>query len=248
MSIIIKNPKEIEGIRKASKLAKEALSFAGSLAKPGVSAQEIDDQVREFIRSEGGEPACLGYMGFPKSSCISLNEVVCHGIPDEQVLQAGDIASIDIAVILDGYIGDNCATFGVGKISEEAKALLDVTYECLLLGISQVSPGNTFKMIGEAIEAYATQKGYSVVEEYTGHGVGLQFHEEPHVLHYKSDRMGHEEFQPGMIFTIEPMINVGQRLIAKKPDGWTVITQDGKLSAQFEHTVMVTQDGVEILT
>lgn len=247
--IIIKTPDEIEGIRKSSRLAAETLDYAAQLVKPGVSTKIIDDKIEEMIVANGAIPATKGYNGYPKSSCISLNEVVCHGIPSEEtVLQEGDILNIDITTILDGYYGDTSRMFAVGQISEEAQQLIDVTKHCLDLGIQQVKPDNRFGNIGFVINRYARSKGFSVVYEFCGHGVGVKFHEEPQVDH-TSRRNSGEKMKPGMIFTIEPMINQGRPTTKiDKRDGWTARTIDEKLSAQFEHTILVTETGFEVLT
>lgn len=246
---MIKTESQIEGIRKSCVLAAKALEFAGTLVKPGISTEEIDNQVREYIHKAGAVPAPLNYRGFPKSTCISLNEVVCHGIPnDKTILQDGDIIKIDIATILDGFFGDNCATFPVGEINDEAKGLITVTQACLDIGVKQVKPGNRIGRIGCEIGRYAMLRGYSVVQQFTGHGVGLAFHEPPHIYHICELESG-PEMQEGMIFTIEPMINLGDsEVYIDQNDKWTVRTNDGKLSAQFEHTVLVTKNGVEVLT
>ncbi len=247
--IIIKTPEQIEGIRKSSKLAAQALVFAGQFVKEGVSTEFIDQQIESFVRSHGAIPATLGYNGYPKSSCISLNEVVCHGIPSEKtILKDGDILNIDITTILDGYYGDTSSMFTVGTVSPEALDLIEVARHSLELGIQQVTPGNFFGNIGFAISRYAKAKGYSVVYEFCGHGVGIDFHEEPQVDHAARRNSG-PRMRPGMTFTIEPMINQGKPgTVTDKHDGWTARTVDNKLSAQFEHTILITETGYEILT
>lgn len=247
--IIIKTPEEIEGIRKSSQLAAEILDYAAQFVKSGVSTKFIDDKIEEMIVSNGATPATKGYNGYPKSSCISLNEVVCHGIPAENtVLKDGDILNIDVTTILDGFYGDTSRMFTVGEISEEAQNLIDVTKHCLHLGIQQVKPDNRFGNIGFVITRYAKAKGFSVVYEFCGHGVGVKFHEEPQVDH-TSRRNSGAKMKPGMIFTIEPMINQGRASTKiDKKDGWTARTVDNKLSAQFEHTILVTETGYEVLT
>ncbi|HKJ79879.1 MAG TPA: type I methionyl aminopeptidase [Prolixibacteraceae bacterium] len=247
--IIIKTPEEIEGIRKSSQLAAQTLDYAGQLVKPGVSTKYIDDKIEEMIVANGAIPATKGYNGYPKSSCISLNEVVCHGIPsDETVLKEGDILNIDITTILNGYYGDTSRMFTVGEISDEAQKLIDVTKHCLTLGIQQVQPNNRFGNIGFVINRYAKAQGFSVVYEFCGHGVGVKFHEEPQVDHASRRNTG-PKMQPGMIFTIEPMINQGRATTRiDKKDGWTARTTDNKLSAQFEHTILVTETGYDVLT
>ncbi len=247
--IIIKTPEEIEGIRKSSRLAAETLDYAAQLVNPGVSTKFIDDKIEEMIVANGAIPATKGYNGYPKSSCISLNEVVCHGIPSEKtILKEGDILNIDITTILDGYYGDTSRMFNVGEISQTAQNLIQVTKHCLDLGIRQVKPDNRFGNIGFVINRYARSKGFSVVYEFCGHGVGVKFHEEPQVDHTARRNSG-EKMKPGMIFTIEPMINQGRATTKiDKKDGWTARTIDEKLSAQFEHTILVTETGYEVLT
>lgn len=249
MSILIKTPAQIEGIRKSAKLAASTLDYIGNFVRPGVSTGFLDDLIDEYIRDHRAISACKGYHGYPKYSCISPNEVVCHGIPSQDtVLKEGDIINIDITTILNGYYGDTSRMFCVGEISKEAQDLVDAAKHCLDLGIEQVHPGNNFGNIGFFIGRYAQMKGYSVVWEFCGHGVGIDFHEEPQVDHIARRNSG-PVMRPGMIFTIEPMINQGKsRVEIDKNDGWTARTIDGKLSAQFEHTVLVTQDGVEVLS
>lgn len=247
--IIIKTPEQIEGIRKSCRLAAQTLDYAAQFVKAGVTTEFIDDKIEEFVREHNAIPATKGYNNYPKSSCISLNEVVCHGIPSAKtVLKEGDILNIDITTILDGYYGDTSRMFTVGEISNGAKNLIDVTRHCIDLGIQQVKPGNYFGNIGFVISRYAKAKGYSVVYEFCGHGVGLEFHEEPQVDHTSRRNKG-PKMNPGMIFTIEPMINQGRASTSiDKSDGWTARTVDNKLSAQFEHTILVTPTGFDVLT
>lgn len=247
--ILIKTPEQIEGIRKSSILAAKTLEYAGTLVFDGQNTNAIDKKVDEFIRDHKAIPATLNYNGFPKSSCISLNEVVCHGIPSKKtILKDGDILNIDITTILNGYFGDTSKMYWVGEISETARKLIETTQECLNIGIGQVFPNNYFGNIGYAIANYAKQFGYSVVYEFCGHGVGLRFHEPPEIQHIAEKNSG-PIIKPGMTFTIEPMINQGKaRTKIDKKDGWTARTIDGKLSAQFEHTILVTESGCEILT
>ncbi|HKL32443.1 MAG TPA: type I methionyl aminopeptidase [Tangfeifania sp.] len=247
--IIIKTPEQIEGIRRSSRLAAETLDYAAQFVKPGVQTGFIDKKIEEFIVEHNAVPATKGYNGFPKSSCISPNEIVCHGIPSENtILKEGDILNIDITTILDGYYGDTSRMFTVGEISPQAEKLIEVTKHCLDLGIQQVKPGNQFGNIGFVISRYAKAKGFSVVWEFCGHGVGLKFHEEPQVDHTSRRNKG-AKMKPGMIFTIEPMINQGRATTSiDKEDGWTARTIDNKLSAQFEHTILVTETGFEVLT
>lgn len=247
--IIIKTPEQIEGIRKSCKLAARALDYASQFIKPGVSTGYIDDKIEKFILENNASPAPKGYNGFPKATCISPNEIVCHGIPSENViLKEGDILNIDITTILDGYYGDTSRMFTVGEVSPEAERLIDSTLHCLDLGIQQVYQGSHFGNIGFVISRYAKAQGYSVVYEFCGHGVGLEFHEEPQVDHTAKRNKG-PVMKPGMIFTIEPMINQGRAAtVIDKGDGWTARTIDNELSAQFEHTILVTPTGYEVLT
>lgn len=249
MGIIIKNQEQIEGIRKSSRLAAQALLFIESYVKEEVTTGYLNQLLETFIRDHGAVPAPLGYQGYPKATCISLNEVVCHGIPsDKEVIKPGDILNIDITTILNGYYGDTSRMYWVGNLSKEAEDLLDVAWHCLELGIDQVFPGNYFGNIGFAINRYAQAKGYSVVHEFCGHGIGIDFHEEPQVEHIGRRNTG-PVMQPGMIFTIEPMINQGKsKTKIDRNDGWTARTIDGKLSAQYEHTILVTETGYEVLT
>lgn len=247
--IIIKTNEQIEGIRKSCRLAAETLDFAEQFVSPGMNTAFIDEKIEEFILAHGAIPATKGYNGYPKSSCISPNNVVCHGIPSPNtILQEGDIINIDVTTILNGYYGDTSRMFSVGKVTPDAEDLVDATWHCLNLGIEQVTPGNYFGNIGFVISRYAKAKGYSVVYEFCGHGVGLEFHEEPQVDHASRRNTG-AKMKPGMIFTIEPMINQGKpKTSIDRHDGWTARTIDNKLSAQFEHTVLVTETGFEVLT
>jgi methionyl aminopeptidase len=247
--IIIKNQEQIEGIRKSSKLAGEVLKYIAQYVKEGVNTEYLDNKIEEFIRDHNAIPAPLNYNGFPKSSCISLNEVVCHGIPSAKtILKPGDILNIDVTTILDGYFGDTSNMFTIGETSAEAKKLIEATKHCLNLGIQQVKPDNRFGNIGFIIARYAHSKGYSVVYEFCGHGVGIEFHEDPQVDHISRKNTG-EKMKPGMIFTIEPMINIGRAKVnINQEDGWTATTIDNKLSAQFEQTILVTDNGHEVLT
>ncbi len=247
-AVLVKTPEQIAGIRKSSILAANTLQFAKKQIKAGMTSEELDDLIYEYITKHNGIPATLGYMNYPKSSCISINEVVCHGIPDQTAFKEGDIVKVDIATILDGYYGDNCATFSIGQISNEAQELIDITKRCLELGIDEVQPGQPLNNIGKAITNYAQFKQHSVVYEYAGHGVGCEFHEAPNVSH-AALRIPGPIMQPGWVFTIEPMINTGvPKTMLNEADGWTVSTADGNLSAQFEHTILVTENGHEILT
>lgn len=247
--IRIKTPEQIEGIRKSCKLAARTLDYAEQFVEAGINTEFIDDKIEEFILSHGAIPATKGYNGYPKSSCISPNNVICHGIPSKNtILKEGDILNIDITTILDGYYGDTSRMFSVGEVSKEAEELMDVAWRCLDLAIEQVKPGNRFGNIGFVISRLAKAKGYSVVYEFCGHGVGIEFHEEPQVDHTSRRNTG-PVMKPGMIFTIEPMINQGRpKADIDKVDGWTARTIDNKLSAQFEHTILITPNGYEVLT
>jgi methionyl aminopeptidase len=246
-SSLIKSKTQIEGIRRASQLNREILDMLEERIHPGVTTAEIDRWVHEHTIAHDGVPAPLNYRGFPKSVCTSINEVVCHGIPEERALREGDIVNVDVTTILDGFFGDSSRMFMLGKVSDTARRLVEVTRECLEIGIAQVRPGGFVGDIGHAIQTHAESKGYSVVRDFVGHGTGLRFHEEPQVPHFGRKGKGHP-LLPGMVFTIEPMINAGDWPIRILDDRWTAVTVDGSLSAQFEHTVAVTSEGVEVLT
>ncbi len=246
--ISIKSAREIDLMRATSKLASQTLEMIGEHVIPGVSTEKLNKICHEFICDHGAIPSPLNYNGFPKSICTSLNEVICHGIPSEKdVLKDGDILNIDVTTYLNKFHGDTNKTFFVGEVSSEVKELVKVTYECMFEGINLVQPGAHIGDIGAVIEAYAHERGYSVVEEYCGHGIGREFHEEPQVVHVGTMGTG-PEMKAGMTFTIEPMINLGKRHCLLLEDQWTVITKDGSPSAQFEHTILVTENGHEILT
>jgi methionyl aminopeptidase len=259
MAIIIKSAADIEGMRVAGRLASEVLDLLTPLIQPGITTLELDRIAHEHIVNvQGGIPATLGYAppgypAYPASLCSSLNDVVCHGIPDNRPLKNGDILNIDVTVIKDGWHGDNSRMFVVGQGSIAAARLCRITFEAMWKGIVKVRPGARLGDVGHAIQTFAENAGYSVVREFCGHGVGARFHEEPQVLHYGRPHTL-EELRPGMIFTIEPMINAGRRDIKEdrrgnRPyDGWTIITRDRSLSAQWEHTVLVTETGYEVLT
>ena len=236
-------------MRVAGRLAAEVLEMIGPHVKPGVSTGELDRICHDYIVNEQNAiPAPLNYKGFPKSICTSVNHVICHGIPsDKKILKEGDIINIDITVIKDGFHGDTSKMFTVGKAAPHAERLIKITQECLYKGIELVKPGTRLGDIGHVIQTYAEKNYYSVVKEYCGHGIGIEFHEEPQVLHYGRPGTGFE-IQEGMTFTIEPMINAGKATTKLKKDGWTVETKDGRLSAQWEHTLAVTANGVEVLT
>ncbi|MDQ7008686.1 MAG: type I methionyl aminopeptidase [Candidatus Gracilibacteria bacterium] len=246
--IIIKSPKQIEGIRKASNLTARTLDMIGEFVKAGISTEELDNICNEFILKNGGISACIGYHGFPKYTCISLNDTVCHGIPSKgQVLKEGDILNIDVTSIVDGYFGDASRMFTVGEITLKSDKLIKAAHDAWKIGIEQIKPGNHFGDIGYYIARHVEPLGYSIVMDYTGHGVGINFHEAPHVFH-KAKKGSGEEIKPGMIFTVEPMINVGKHQSKLLKDNWTVKTKDGSFSAQWEHTILVTETGYEILT
>jgi len=254
MAIGIKTDQDIEGMRLAGRLAAEVLDFIAAHVRPGTSTAELDRLCHRYmVDVQGTTPAPLhysppGYPPYPKSICTSVNSVICHGIPsDTKILKRGDIVNIDVTVIKNGYHGDTSRMFYVGEPSVAARRLTEVTYECMWLGIAQVRPGATIGDIGHAIQVHAERHGYSVVREYCGHGIGKRFHEEPQVLHYgKAGTL--DRLQAGMTFTIEPMINAGRREIKEMPDGWTIVTKDHSLSAQWEHTVLVTAAGYDVLT
>lgn len=240
--------RELDKMRQAGRLAAELLNHLEPMVKPGVSTLEINDEAERWTLAHKAKSAPLGYKGFPKSLCTSINEVVCHGIPSaKQVLKEGDIINIDVTPLVDGYHGDTSKTFFVGKPSPIAKKLVEVTLECLNRGIAEVKPGARIGDIGAAIQEYAEGEGFSVVRNFAGHGVHRIFHTAPEILHYGRRGTG-KRLRPGMVFTIEPMINEGTWEVELLDDGWTAVTLDRKLSAQFEHTVAVTESGVEILT
>ena len=234
-------------MRKAGQLAAEALDVMVEHARPGVTTEYLDDMALQFALDNGAIPAPLNYRGFSKSICTSLNHVVCHGIPGDRVLKEGDIANIDITLIVDGWHGDTSRMYPIGEISRKAERLIEVTHESLMRGIAQVKPGNTTGHIGAAIQAYAEGERCSVVRDFCGHGLGQVFHDRPNILHYGSSGEG-PVLKAGMLFTIEPMINTGGHGVKILSDGWTAVTRDRSLSAQFEHTIGVTEDGVEIFT
>ena len=243
----MKTAHQIAGIRRSCRLAVATLQHIEPHLRPGVSTLQLNDLAHAYIAEHGGTPACLGYQGFPKSICTAVNDVVCHGIPDDYQLRDGDIVGVDVACVLDGFYGDTCRTYPIGDVSPEAAALLKAARTALQAGCTQVRPGNYVGDIGAAVSGYAWANGYTVVEEFCGHGVGLAFHEEPTVAHVALPGTG-PPLRAGMVFTVEPMINQGSHMVVVGEDGWTVRTADGKLSAQFEHTVVVTSDGCEILT
>jgi methionyl aminopeptidase len=248
MNITIKDVQEVEKMRVAGRLAAEVLEMISPYMVAGITTNEIDQRCHDYIVNEQKAiPAPLNYHGFPKSICTSINHVVCHGIPEEKRLKKGDIVNVDITVIKDAYHGDTSMMFCIGQPSIKAKRLVEIAHEALIIGIKLVKPGVRLGDIGHAIQTYAEKRHCSVVREYCGHGIGKLFHEEPQVLHYGKPGTG-VELKSGMTFTIEPMINDGGANITLLQDGWTVITRDRSLSAQWEHTILVTDDGYEILT
>ena len=253
MSITLKSPAEIENMRIAGRLAGEVLDYIAPYVKPGVTTGELDQFCHDYmVKVQGCIPAPLnyapaGYKPYPKSICTSINHQVCHGVPGDKQLKNGDIVNLDITTIKNGYHGDTSRMFHVGEASIQAKRLCEVTFECLWLGISQVKPGAHLGDIGSAIQRHAEKAGYSVVREFCGHGIGAKFHEDPQVVHYGKDGTG-VRIEANMIFTIEPMINAGKAGIRELADGWTIVTKDHSLSAQWEHTILVTESGFEVLT
>lgn len=249
MPVSIKSADEIAKMRVAGRLAAEVLEMIEPYVQPGISTLELDTICHDYmVEVQHAIPACLNYRGFPKSICTSVNQVICHGIPsDSKILKNGDIVNLDITVIKNGYYGDTSKMFCVGDAPDHAKRLIKVTQECLYKAIAVVKPGAHLGDIGQVIQQHAESRYYSVVREYCGHGIGTEFHEDPQVLHYGKAGTG-LELREGMTFTIEPMINAGKPHTKLKKDGWTVETRDGRLSAQWEHTLLVTRDGVEVLT
>ncbi len=250
----VHSPEVIERVRKAGRLAAQALAEVSAHVAPGVTTEELDRVGHEFLLDHGAYPSTLGYPGaagrppFPKSLCTSINEVICHGIPDSTVIQDGDLVKIDITAYLDGVHGDNCGSVIAGEGTDETRALVEATREALARGIAAVKPGREVNVIGRVIEAYATRNGYESVRNYTGHGVGPAFHSGLVIPHYDSAPMHADIIKPGMIFTIEPMLVAGSELNYEWDDGWTVSTDDGSWCAQFENTLVVTDDGAEVLT
>lgn len=244
---LIKSPQQIEGIRQSCQLTRKILDQLTDRIDIGVTTSQIDRWVHDYIVQHGAIPAPLNYQGFPRSVCTSVNHVICHGIPDNTPLKNGDLLNVDVTCNLNGFYGDASRMYTVGVISDRARKLIDVSRECLYLGIEQVQPYRSLNAIGFAIERHAIKHGYSVVRDYCGHGIGLKFHEEPKVAHYQQRKKG-VLLLPNMVFTIEPMINEGRYECKILQDKWTAVTIDGLLSAQWEHTVRVTETGVEILT
>jgi methionyl aminopeptidase len=248
MHVTIKTEEEQDKMRIAGRLAADVLDMIGDYVKPGVSTAELDDICHRYITvTQEAVPAPLNYRGFPKSICTSVNHVVCHGIPGERILKSGDAVNIDITVIKDGYHGDTSRMFFVGKPSVQAERLSSVAYDAMWLGIKQLAAGKRLGDVGFAVQEHVEKNRYSVVREYCGHGIGRVFHEDPQVLHYGQAGTG-MELRAGMTLTVEPMVNAGKRQVRLLPDGWTVVTRDHKLSAQWEHTVLITENGFEVLT
>ncbi|MCI6610481.1 MAG: type I methionyl aminopeptidase [Ezakiella sp.] len=245
--ISIKTPKMIEGMKASGRILRSVHEELSKIIVPGISTLEIDSFVEKFLAEHGATPEQKGYMGFPFATCASVNDEICHGFPSEKPLKEGDIVTIDMVVNKDGYLSDSAWSYAVGEISNEAKLLMDVTKEALYKGIEVVKPGAFFGDIGIVIEEYVKQFGFSIVEDFCGHGIGRYMHEDPQVLHYNSGIRG-ARMREGMVFTIEPMINVGTWKMKLDKNGWTARTADGKLSCQYEHTMAVTKDGVRILT
>jgi methionyl aminopeptidase len=243
----VQPPEVIEAMRIASRIAAQALQVGGEAVKPGVTTDDVDRVVHEFLVDHDAYPSTLGYRGFPKSCCTSLNEVICHGIPDTTVINDGDIVNIDVTAFIGGVHGDCNATFLAGNVSEEDRLLVERTHEATMRAIKAVKPGRELNVVGRVIESYAKRFGYGVVRDFTGHGIGRSFHSGLVVLHYDQPDI-HIELEPGMTFTIEPMITLGTIDYDIWPDDWTVVTKDHKRTAQFEHTILVTADGAEILT
>lgn len=238
-----------ESMRAAGKFNASLMDHIRAFIRPGITTQAIDDLVVEYTKSHGHKAATLGYLGFTKSCCTSINEVICHGIPDGTALAEGDIVNVDITSVVDGWHGDQSETFLIGEVSDEARAVTQAAFDCMHLGIDALYPGCTVSVIGDAIVEEAHKRGFSVVREYVGHGLGENFHQPPNVPHYPDRKSRQQKILPGMCFTVEPMINAGTRFTQlDKSDGWTVRTRDRKLTAQFEHSILMTEDGPEILT
>lgn len=244
---LIKSNAQIEKMKRSCRLTSDILDLLKDFIVPGITTNQINTFVHEYTIANNAKPAPLNYRGFPKSVCTSINEVICHGIPSERVLMEGDILNVDVTCILDGYYGDSSRMYAIGEISKEAQQLIDVTKRCLEIGIEAVVPFESIGRVGEAIEPYATSFGYSVVDQFVGHGIGDVFHDDPYVLHIKRKKK-QMIVVPGMTFTIEPMINMGTKEEIILDDGWTAITADGELSAQWEHTVLLTPEGAVRLT
>lgn len=245
--ISLKSPREIEAMRRAGRLTAQARALAGSMVRPGVTTHEIDAAVRKFIESHGGKPSFLGYGGFPGSACISVNEVVIHGIPGPRKLKEGDIVSVDVGAVIGGFHGDCAATYPVGEISPEARKLIEVTQESFWQGVKYATKGCRVSDIGHAVQVYVEKNGFSVVRDFVGHGVGRKLHEPPEVRNYGDPGHG-PRLSPGMTIAVEPMVCAGGWQVKVLPDEWTTVTQDGSLAAHYENTILITEDGPEILT
>jgi methionyl aminopeptidase len=249
MKLVPKNTIELGKMRAAGRLAAEVLDYITPFVVAGVSTLELNDKIEAFMRAHKAVPATLGYKGYPKASCISLNDVVCHGIPSaKELLKDGDIANIDVTVILDGFYGDTSRMYWIGNVSELGKKLTRAAYDGMMAGINVVKSGLPLNEIGNTIDAVVSPQGFGIVREYCGHGLGRKFHEDPQVLHYAAEQANSPRLRKGLTFTIEPMVNAGTWRTFTEDDGWTVRTADGTLSAQFEHSIAVTEDGAEILT
>jgi len=246
-AIKLHGPADFEGMRRAGRLVAEVLDAITPHMRPGVTTDEIDRIAYDHIVAAGAVPACLGYRGYPKTTCISINHVICHGIPSDRAFKDGDIANVDVTVILDGWHGDSSRMYLLGDVGVKARKLVDVTYDCLMLGIEQARPGNTIGDIAHAIQRHAEAHRYGVVRDFCGHGLGRVFHDTPEVVHAGRPGTG-PELRPGMFFTIEPMINIGRPDAKVLDDGWTAVTRDRSLSAQFEHCVGITETGCEVFT
>ena len=246
--LTIYNLKDFDGLRKAGRLAAEVLDYITPFVKPGVSTGELDDKMDAFITENGGRTACRGYNGYPKCTCISPNHVICHGIPSyDKILEKGDIINIDVTVIVNGWYGDTSRMYYVGKPSIKAKRLVETTYATMMAGINSVKPGGYLGDVGAVMEEMALQEGFTTVHDYCGHGIGRVFHGAPNVLNYGKRGTG-VKLVPGLVFTVEPMVNTGSKETMTLADGWTTVTRDRGLSAQFEHTLGVTEEGIEIFT
>jgi methionyl aminopeptidase len=251
-----KRPKHIRlgeeeraGMRAAGRFNAQLMDYIRGQMRPGITTNQIDRLVAHYTRDHGHIPACLGYQGFPKCCCTSVNDVICHGIPDDYVLRDGDIVNVDLTTVVHGWFGDQSETFMIGTVTSEARRLVQCAFDCLYAAIDNLSPGCRVSNIGDAIVRRARMDGFSVVKEYVGHGLGRQFHQEPSIPHFPNTASRLERLEPGVCFTIEPMINAGSRLTRlDKGDGWTVRTKDGRLSSQFEHSILMTEQGPEILT
>lgn len=248
---VYKKEEELSGLRRAGRFNAELMDYLRPHVRAGITTNEIDQLAYNYTLEHGHTPACLGYKGYPKSTCISINEVVCHGIPNDRALKDGDIVNVDITSIVDGWYGDQSETFMIGNVSDEARRLVQITFDSMWIGIEAIKPFGHVVNIGEAIYRYAKSQGVEVVRQYQGHGLGREFHQEPGIPHYPDPygRSGRDIIKPGICFTIEPMLNLGTWETVPDPsDGWTVYTKDRKLSAQFEHTILMTAKGPEVLT